>query len=56
MVARFLVVKMAIYRRYLFEIAPLFAGAIGLENMCLPEGFVKVLKWQYVQPVYLWPK
>ena len=26
------------------EIAPLFAGAIGLENVCLPEGFVKVLK------------
>lgn len=25
------------------EIAPLFAGAIGLENVCLPEGFVKVL-------------
>ena len=26
------------------EIAPLFAGAIGLKNVCLPEGFVKVLK------------
>ena len=26
------------------EIAPLFAGAVGLENVCLPEGFVKVLK------------
>ena len=26
------------------EIAPLFAVAIGLENVCLPEGFVKVLK------------
>ena len=26
------------------EIDPLFAGAIGLENVCLPEGFVKVLK------------
>ena len=24
------------------EIAPLFAGAVGLENVCLPEGFVKV--------------
>ena len=26
------------------DIAPLFAGAVGLENVCLPEGFVKVLK------------
>lgn len=26
------------------DIAPLFAGAIGLENVCLPEGFVKILK------------
>ena len=26
------------------EIAPLFSGAVGLENVCLPEGFVKVLK------------
>ena len=26
------------------EIAPLFAGAVGLENVCLPEGFVKILK------------
>lgn len=26
------------------EIAPLFAEAIGLENVCLPETFVKVLK------------
>ena len=25
------------------EIAPLFAGAIGLENVCLPESFVKCL-------------
>lgn len=25
------------------EIAPLFAGALGLENVCLPETFVKVL-------------
>ena len=24
------------------EIAPLFAGAVGLENVCLPEGFMKV--------------
>ena len=24
--------------------APLFAEAIGLENVCLPETFVKVLK------------
>ena len=26
------------------EIAPLFSDAVGLENVCLPEGFVKVLK------------
>ena len=26
------------------EIAPLFADAFGLENVCLPETFVKVLK------------
>lgn len=26
------------------EIAPLFSGAVSLENVCLPEGFVKVLK------------
>jgi len=26
------------------EIAPLFAKAIGLENVCLPETFVKVLE------------
>ena len=26
------------------EIAPLFAEAIGLENVCLPEGFAKILK------------
>lgn len=26
------------------DIAPLFADAIGLENVCLPEGFVKILK------------
>lgn len=26
------------------EIAPLFAEAIGLENVCLPESFAKVLK------------
>lgn len=26
------------------EIAPLFAEAIGLENVCLPETFVKTLK------------
>ncbi len=26
------------------EIAPLFANAVGLENVCLPEGFVKILK------------
>ena len=26
------------------EIAPLFADAIGLENVCLPEGFAKILK------------
>ena len=26
------------------EIAPLFADAVGLENVCLPEGFVKILK------------
>ena len=26
------------------EIAPLFSEAIGLENVCLPESFVKVLK------------
>lgn len=26
------------------EIAPLFAQAIGLENVCLPEGFVKILR------------
>lgn len=25
------------------EIAPLFAGAIGIENICLPESFVKCL-------------
>lgn len=26
------------------EIAPLFAQAIDLENVCLPEGFVKILR------------
>lgn len=26
------------------EIAPLFAGAIGLDNVCLPETFVNALK------------
>jgi hypothetical protein len=26
------------------EIAPLFSEAVGLENVCLPESFVKVLK------------
>jgi len=26
------------------EIAPLFAPAIGLENVCLPEGFAKILR------------
>lgn len=26
------------------DIAPLFADAVGLENVCLPEGFVKILK------------
>ena len=26
------------------EIAPLFSEAVDLENVCLPEGFVKVLK------------
>lgn len=26
------------------EIAPLFAEAVGVENICLPETFVKVLK------------
>ena len=26
------------------EIAPLFANALGVENICLPETFVKVLK------------
>ena len=26
------------------EIAPLFAEAIGVENICLPESFVKVIK------------
>lgn len=26
------------------DIAPLFAGAIGLENVCLPEGFAKIIK------------
>lgn len=26
------------------DIAPLFAGAIGLENVCLPEGFAKNLR------------
>lgn len=26
------------------EIAPLFADAIGVENICLPKTFVKVLK------------
>ena len=25
------------------DIAPLFAGAIGLDNVCLPESFVKAL-------------
>ena len=25
------------------EIAPLFAEAIGIENVCLPESFVKFL-------------
>ncbi|HAC41549.1 MAG TPA: hypothetical protein DCF48_08325 [Rikenellaceae bacterium] len=26
------------------EIAPLFSEAVGLENVCLPESFVKALK------------
>ena len=26
------------------EIAPLFAGAVGADNICLPESFVKELK------------
>ncbi len=26
------------------EIAPLFGGAVGLENVCLPESFAKLLK------------
>ena len=26
------------------EIAPLFSEAVDLENVCLPEGFVKILK------------
>ena len=26
------------------DIAPLFAKAVGVENICLPESFVKVLK------------
>jgi hypothetical protein len=26
------------------EIAPLFSEAVGLENICLPENFVKALK------------
>ena len=26
------------------DIAPLFAEAVGLENVCLPEGVVKVLR------------
>ena len=26
------------------DIAPLFAEALGLENVCLPETFVKALK------------
>ena len=26
------------------EIAPLFSGAVGLENVCLPESFAKLLK------------
>ena len=26
------------------EIAPLFAGALEVENICLPESFVKALK------------
>ena len=26
------------------EMAPLFAEALGLENVCLPESFVKILK------------
>ena len=26
------------------EIAPLFSNAVGLENVCLPESFVKALK------------
>jgi hypothetical protein len=26
------------------EIAPLFADALGLENVCLPESFVKLLR------------
>ena len=26
------------------EIAPLFAGATSLENVCLPESFVKILR------------
>ena len=26
------------------EIAPLFSEAVGLENVCLPESFAKVIK------------
>ena len=26
------------------EIAPLFSEAVGLENVCLPESFVKAIK------------
>ncbi len=26
------------------EIAPLFGEAVGLENVCLPESFAKVLR------------
>jgi hypothetical protein len=26
------------------DIAPLFADAVGVENICLPESFAKVLK------------
>ena len=26
------------------EIAPLFAESVGLENVCLPESFVKIIK------------
>ena len=30
------------------EIAPLFAGAVRVDNICLPESFVKELKgWDY---------